>query len=615
MKKIGFLLYFYLHFAIVFAQPLRFAHVTDLHVGSSTSSEDLLRTINDINSQSDIDFVLLTGDITEFGSDKELTEAKKIISQLDKPWYIVPGNHDSKWSESGCNSFVKIFGAEQFCFESKGFLFIGTASGPNMRMGPGLIPHEQMVFIDSVLVNMKDKNQPIVFVNHYPLDESLANSSLVIEKLKTRNIQATLLGHGHRNKLFDFSGIPGIMGRSNLRAKDDVGGYNIATIESDTLYYNERVPGRETLEIWCKVPIENKRFSPEINLADEQESMLNATNPNVKIDWEFQDKSDIGTGIVTNGRQAVYANTAGEIIVVSASKGKVFWKYQTGGKIYSTPWLTEKQVICPSTDGCIYSINLKTGKLIWKFETEKSIVASPVVDNGTVFCGASDGVFRAIDLNSGKLIWSFSEVYNFVESRALVYGDGVYFGSWGNTFYALDRLTGKLIWKREKYSNRMLSPAAVWPVASAGKIFIVAPDRRMTALDAKTGEEIWDSGEYSCRESIGISNDGKLVYIKNMTEGNVDAFYTETEKQELAWECKAELGYEISPSPITENDKLIFVPTALGEVCAIDKKSHLLLWKYKASNALINGVTPLGKDRMLITTLDGKVCCLKFGGN
>jgi len=203
-------------------------------------------------------------------------------------------------------------------------------------------------------------------------------------------------------------------------------------------------------------------------------------------------------------------------------------------------------------------------------------------------------------------------VKNFVECKPLITKTSVCFGSWGNTFYSLDKITGKLSWKREKYSNRMLSPAAVWPVAANGKIFLVAPDRHMTALDEKTGIEIWDSGKYSCRESIGISRDGKLVYIKNMNEGNVDAFFTSSTNQELAWECKAELGYEIAPSPIVESGNYIFVPTTSGVVVAIDRKTHLVEWKFKVSNALINSITPAGKNKILVSVLDGKVECLTF---
>ncbi len=594
------------------AQTFRFAHVTDTHIGGSTGAEDLMRTVEDINRQTDIDFVVISGDVTEFGSEEELLEAKSIISKLNKPCYVVPGNHDSKWSESGNNDFVRIFGAEGFSFEKNGFLFIGTASGPNMRMAPGLIPREQMVFLDSILKNMKNPDQPIIFVNHYPLDESLSNWYEVIDLLKTRNIQVSLLGHGHANKLFNFEGIPGVMGRSNLRAKNETGGYNLVTVSKDTLFYAERISGIKTNPIWCKIPMALKKFNQDTTKWPRPDFSVNQQYPKVKVKWQFQDNSDIGTGISNSGTIAVYANAKGEIVAINKNSGKTIWRYQTNGKIYSTPAISGELVVCASTDQNIYCLNLKTGQLKWKFTTNKPIVASPTVDQETVYIGSSEGIFRAIDLKSGQLKWQFDQVKNFVESKPLIYEGAVYFGSWGNAFYALDQQTGKLLWKREKYNNRMLSPAAVWPVAANGKVFIVAPDQRMTALDARTGVEIWDSGKYTCRESIGISKDGKLVYIKNMKEGNFLAFSTSAKEQLLVLECKAGLGYEIAPSPITENKKLIFVPTTSGIVVAIYKNTHQVAWKYKLSNALINTIQPVGEHHVLVTVLDGSVACLKF---
>lgn len=601
-------------FSVLFsqAQTFKFAHVTDTHVGGSTGAADLQRTVEDINQQNDLDFVILSGDVTEFGSEKELLEAKSILNKLKIPVYVTPGNHDSKWSESGNNDFVRIFGSEYFSFEKNGFLFIGTASGPNMRMAPGLVPREQLVFLESELKGMKNPMQPIIFINHYPLDESLSNWYEVIDLLKTRNIQVSLLGHGHNNKLFNFEGIPGVMGRSNLRAKEEVGGYNVVTVTQDTMYYAERITGQRTLPVWCKVPLGTKDFQNEKTQWPRPDFLVNKKYPQVKAKWIFQDKSDIGTGISTLGKTAVFANTKGEILLANSSNGKIIWRFQTLGKIYSTPAISDNIVVCASTDGSVYCLNLKSGKLAWKFETIKPIVASPIIDNGVVYIGSSEGIFRAIDLQKGTLKWQFGEVTNFVESKPLIYGNAVYFGSWGNSFYALDKSTGKLLWKREKYTNRMLSPAAVWPVAANGKIFIAAPDRHMTALNAQTGQEIWDSGTYSCRESIGISGDGKLVYIKNMTEGHVQAFSTESNNQALVWDCDAELGYEIGPSPITENDKLVFVPTCTGVIVAVSKTSHQVVWKYKLSNALINGITPLKSNQILVSSLDGKVACIEF---
>ncbi|MDP2887631.1 MAG: PQQ-binding-like beta-propeller repeat protein, partial [Bacteroidota bacterium] len=339
---------------------------------------------------------------------------------------------------------------------------------------------------------------------------------------------------------------------------------------------------------------------------------VNEKYPQIMEKWQFQDKSDIGTGIAFSGKIAVYANAGGEIVAVNKNSGKTIWRFQTSGKMYSTPAIGGNLVVCASTDQNIYCLNLKSGQIVWKHASKRPIVASPVIDRETVYIGSSEGIFRAIDLKSGQLKWQFDQVKNFVESKPLIYEGAVYFGSWGNAFYALDQISGKLLWKREKYANRMLSPAAVWPVAANGKVFIVAPDRRMTALDAKTGAEIWDSGQYSCRESIGISKDGKLVYIKNMTEGNFLAFSTSAKEQSLVWNCEAGLGYEIAPSPITENRKLIFVPTTSGTIVAIDKTTHQVAWKYKISNALINAIQPVGENELLVTVLDGRVACLKF---
>ncbi|MDP4206580.1 MAG: PQQ-binding-like beta-propeller repeat protein [Bacteroidota bacterium] len=612
MKKTGIYILFWLLFISVQGQKIHFAHITDTHVGGNTAAEDLERTIQDVNNLPDIDFVIFTGDITEFGSDEELLKAKAIISKLNKPWYIIPGNHDAKWSESGCNSFVRIFGSEEFAFEKNGYLFLGTASGPNMRMAPGLVPREQIVFMDSILTHMKNPSQPIIFVNHYPMDESLSNWYLVLDKLKTRNIQAILLGHGHINKLYNFEGIPAIMGRSNLRAHEECGGYNLVTISNDSISYEERTPAGPTHPAWCKMSIAQTKSVAESKSWSRPDYSVNNRYSQVTKVWEIQDKCDIGSGIVSNGKIAVYSNAAGAIVALDQMTGNVLWKYQTGGKIYSTPSIYKGRVICPSTDNRIYCLSLQTGKLKWVYATSKSIVASPVVHRGKVFVGASDGKFRALKVGNGAICWQYDSVMNFVETKPLIYKRAVYFGSWGDTFYALSEKDGKLLWKRQKYENRMLSPAAVWPVAAYNKIFLVAPDRRMTALDAKTGKEIWDSKKYSCRESIGISKDGELVYIKNMNEGNVDAFYTRSENQELAWESKAELGYDIAPSPIVEHNNLVFIPTDSGIVCAIDKKSHQIVWKHKLSNALVNCICPLENNRILVTTFDGIVSCLKF---
>ncbi|MDZ7291961.1 MAG: metallophosphoesterase, partial [candidate division KSB1 bacterium] len=246
----------FLFFAsISFAQPssFRFAWLSDTHVGSATGAADLSRAMHDLNGMNDLEFVLLSGDLSEMGSNAELELAKAILDSLNKPYYIIPGNHDTKWSESGATKFPELWGSDKFVFEHGGYRFIGLHQGPIMRMADGHFAPEDLAWLDSVLVNLPDRNQPLFFVTHYPVDPSIDNWYELLERAKRYHTQAILCGHGHRNKALDFEGIPGVMGRSNLRAREQTGGYTIAEIKTDSMFFYERITGKETKPVWHKL--------------------------------------------------------------------------------------------------------------------------------------------------------------------------------------------------------------------------------------------------------------------------------------------------------------------------------------------------------------------------
>lgn len=149
MKIILFILIFS---ALTFSQDvIRFAWLSDIHIGYPTAEEDLRTSVSDINTFDDIDFTIISGDITAMGSLKELALAKSILDQLNKYYYIIPGNHDTKWSESGSTDFIKLWGNDRFKFEYGKYLFIGLHQGPRMRMADGFFAPEDVRWLDSVL--------------------------------------------------------------------------------------------------------------------------------------------------------------------------------------------------------------------------------------------------------------------------------------------------------------------------------------------------------------------------------------------------------------------------------------------------------------------------------
>lgn len=592
----------------------RFAHISDTHIGNHTAAADLENTIKDLNGQQDIAFVIISGDITEFGSGEELKTARALFDQLKKPWYIVPGNHDTKWSESGGTVFRQIFGSETFSFEHKGWLFIGTNCGPNMRMGPGQVPRENLVWMDSVLRAHPNKQQPVFFVNHYPLDDGLNNWYEVLDRFKERNLKAVLCGHGHRNRKMNFEGIPGIMGRSNLRVKDSVGGYNIVTITSKALYYNERRPGVATMPMWCTVSMEEKVMPQWESNPKRPDYSANDQYKTVKEKWVIQEDADIGSGVGIYKQSLIYTTTGGWIKAVNTANGKLLWSYRTNGKIYATPLVMDQLVVVSGTDGNVYCVNAKNGKLQWSHATGYPIVSSAAGWKDRVIIAGSDGHCRALALQSGKVLWDYDSVNNFVETTPLVNDGKVYFGSWGNVVYALDVQTGKPAWTwKNGHTNRMFSAAACWPVIAGNQLFIVSPDKYMTALNKENGAVIWRQFDslHFVRESMGIAKDQGQVYVKTM-QGKVLAIDATAAERKITWVSPEALGYEICPSPINENNNAVFVPTQSGMVYALQKQDGALMWKHKISNCLINTVQPLNAHTIITSSMDGKLVCLEF---
>ncbi|WP_447641832.1 MULTISPECIES: outer membrane protein assembly factor BamB family protein [Chitinophagaceae] len=592
----------------------KFAFVSDTHVGSETGAEDLRRTVADINKDTSIRFVVHTGDVTEFGADSEIRLAKQILDSLNKPYYIIPGNHDANWSESGSNTFKKIFGAETFAFRYGGYLFVGTGSGPNMRMGPGQIPRENILWLDSVLSTVQNIHLPTVFLNHYPQNADLNNWFEVTDLLRKRDTRIILHGHGHVDRRLEYDGIPATMGRSNLRANKDTGAYNIVTVRNDSMFFQNKTPGGKLSGYWNVVAIPNHHFTQQHIELERPSYAINDSFPNVRKLWQFHDKSDIGAGMSIWKDLVFFTNTAGQLNALNVETGKVKWHFSSEGKVYATPYVYKDIVVFASSDENIYAVSCKTGKLLWKHSCQKPNVANPLIVDGRVYIGGSDGIFRSLDVYTGKVLWQFDQVSGFVVDRPLYYEGKVYFGCWHNDFYALDALTGALVWKwNNGASNRMFSPAACWPVGANNRIFIVAPDRYMTVLDATNGNVVWRKKQDGIRfrESMGLSNDSSMVYVKTM-DGNLLGISTVADSLDIVWRPEMQIPYEICPTPIPEREGHVFVPTNSGLVLSLGRRSNKVDWKYKVSNGLVTGLLPTHNHILLVTTMDGTVTALKY---
>jgi len=611
-KKFKFVLFLALIFVGCQSSSFKFALFSDTHIIENSSAiEDLQAVVSDVNNNPEIKFVLVSGDITEINTGENLKIAKQILDGLNKPYYIIPGNHDTKWSGSGGANFREQWQDDKFVFDHNDFRFIGFHQGPVLRMDDGHISLETLDWLKEKLTRA-GKDKPIILVMHYDLTSSIDNWFECINLIKDYNIKAIIHGHGHRNRLTYYNNIPGIMGRSTLRARSSSAGYTLFEFRDDSLFASERKTDSDTSSQWAKISFKDRNLIESVPDSLLPDYSVNKEYPKVKLNWLFNSGYTMTSSPVCDEKKVYIGNVSGSLIALDKKGGTELWRYQTGGAIYGTSAIEKNFLVFTSADSAIHCIDVNTRKGIWKVKAKNALVSVPVIENGIVYVGSSDGVFRSLDLKSGNLLWKNSAIEGYVETKPLVYENKIIFGAWDNKLYALDKNTGKLVWTWEgPFKHSLYSPAACWPVAASGKIFIAAPDRNVSAIDARDGNTVWRNYEWKFRETIGISGDEKYIFARSMTD-SVVAFQSSGSKSKVIWENDFGYGYDIAPSMPMGKDGTVFWGTKNGLIIAADSKTGKLKWKYKFQNYLINTVCPIDDYSVIFSNIDGNVGLLVY---
>ena len=608
-----------------------FALLTDTHISTSNPKplEDLQRSIADINSNPNIEFVVVTGDLTESGDRASIQAIKDALDQLHMPYYAASGNHETTWSESGVMDFSRVFGDSRFAFTHAGAYFIGFNSGPVIRMADGHIAPQDIAWLQHNLDSVSAAGDAPIFVfTHYPLRTGdVDNWYEVTDILRQHNVQCVLGGHYHRNLIFDCDGITDVLNRSNLRGKDTINGYSIITV-TDSIRFYERTPiigdNHQTLTHWLSLPYGKKAYGP----SDESlrpDFSVNKQYPQVTRVWHQKLKGGIYSTPVSDGERLYIGDDIGCLYCLDIQTGETLWTYDTGMRIVGSPAVSDGIVVFGSANYTIYGLNALTGEVVWSYTTKQAVMGAATIHQGIAYIGGGDGKMYAFDIHTGKLQWSFDELKNYVLTRPLVYDNKLYFGAWDTYLYALNLNDGSLVWKwNNGKGNPKLSPASVWPVAADGKIFITAPDRYFTCLDAQTGQVVWRTNKYKVRETVGLSEDGKTVYSKCMWD-TVVAISTATpmrEEMQLAtevsmepktvWAVHADFGYEHNPAMPLEKDGTLWVSTKNGLLLGMDARTGKVLWRHKIGNSILNTPLPLSGRECIFTSSEGTITRVKI---
>jgi len=195
------------------------AQISDLHIRPAgeklydfvDTNSLLARHVALLNNYPEaLDGVVITGDITNCGTEAEYHMAKKIIAQLEKPVFLLPGNHDYN------ANFLAAFGADYpylgedpglICFAEDRFpvrlVFVDSSVDGELH---GNLGRKKLVWLAEVLAQKPDKPTAL-FMHHHPLASGCLHMDTInlrdgeeLMKLLTKfpQVRHIFCGHTHR---------------------------------------------------------------------------------------------------------------------------------------------------------------------------------------------------------------------------------------------------------------------------------------------------------------------------------------------------------------------------------------------------------------------------------
>ena len=179
---------------------------------SQRSRDETVEFCKVVNAIPGIDFVVLAGDISEFGVLKEMTWISRTLEDLNPPYVAVIGNHDE--TARGKEVFLNMFGALNYSFVYGGIKFVCHDSNSREYNFNGQVP-------DIPWLKKELKPSPgvtgFVAVSHVPVNsldfDSKLSKGYMETFAQTPGFLASLHAHTHNYQLFypDGSGIPYIV--------------------------------------------------------------------------------------------------------------------------------------------------------------------------------------------------------------------------------------------------------------------------------------------------------------------------------------------------------------------------------------------------------------------
>ncbi|MEI7811122.1 MAG: PQQ-binding-like beta-propeller repeat protein [Ignavibacteria bacterium] len=561
MKKLVYIALFLPALAVFsFARPLKYGWITNTHIGAPKALEYLENVVNNINARPDIEFVIVSGDITETGISDEYDSAKSILDRLKVKYYVIPGYNDYKRDENCLTHFKELWGDDKFSFESGNIQFTGINSSVTREENSGHFSPEDLSWLDSELSKISPAKE-VFFFSHYPLSPETDNWFEVTNRLRLKNIKATFAGYGHAGRVLNFNGLPAVTGRSSLADARNSWGYTLVENQQDSLFFFE-IDKDSTPKLWGVI---NKLSPPAVAQIDSAKFINNGAD----ILWTEDLKTAVSAPPLVWDNK-IYSVSLNGIVTCFVADGRKLWEFNATGTITSRPVIADNILCVGNSRGDLFTLNPNTGSVIQTVGLDEKITSRLIVikyqgdkflldgskPDTVIIAGTASGRMICCDIHSLDQLWENTSAKGMIETKPLFFENKIIYGSRDGYLYCIDARSGILNWKWTAQKNSRCSYAACAPVTDGKYVYITTPDKFTTSIDILLGRTKWRKDNFPGYESTGISQDGTKLYIKGLTD---DFFIVSASDGKILKKINMKFGTDTMPDiPLESNGNILF---------------------------------------------------------
>lgn len=304
-------------------------------------------------------------------------------------------------------------------------------------------------------------------------------------------------------------------------------------------------------------------------------------------------KNYLKTFVLCSGLLLVACSNKDNIIpavtpIDSAFQPTIAWSASVGngsGKAYSplNPVLVGNTLYVESSNGAVAALNATTGSASWQAKYAGGLTGSIGADSNRVVVGANNTNIIALNASTGESLWT-TPLGNLLQGAPLVTNTAVVVKLINNSAVAVDPNTQKTLWTYQRQVPDLALKGGSAPILVNGQVIFGFDDGSVAALQLKSGNLVW---EQSIANGLGLDAISRMVPINaNLIasngvvyaaayQGNVAAL--DASSGNVIWQqaISTYAGFTLS------NNALIICSTS-GHVIALDKRTGKTLWRQDA---------------------------------